>query len=135
MQFMRAIVLKYTRIKLGMEYQLLPRHGRILLPAMKKRFSQEASAQRSPENLSFLKERVMELVKKFDKIDSNKVTETADFQKDLCLDSLDRVELVMAFEQEFSIEIPDEKADKINSCADAIRYIASQPKYNTQGSS
>ena len=63
------------------------------------------------------------------------VTETADFQKDLCLDSLDRVELVMAFEQEFSIEIPDEKADKINSCADAIRYIASQPKYNTQGSS
>jgi hypothetical protein len=73
MQFMRAIVLNHMRIKLGTEYQLLPKHGRILLPAMKKRFSQEASAQSSPENFSFLKERVMELVKKFDKIDSNKV--------------------------------------------------------------
>jgi len=135
MQFMRAIVLKHTRIKLGTNYQLWPRDGRISLPLMKKEYSQEASAQISSENFSCLKERVMELVKKFDKIDTNKVTETADFQKDLCLDSLDRVELVMAFEQEFSIEIPDEKADKINSCADAIRYIASQPKYNIQGSS
>jgi NADH dehydrogenase (ubiquinone) 1 alpha/beta subcomplex 1 len=49
---------------------------------------------------------------------SEQVTETADFQKDLCLDSLDRVELVMAFEEEFSIEIPEEKADKLTCCAD-----------------
>jgi NADH dehydrogenase (ubiquinone) 1 alpha/beta subcomplex 1 len=53
------------------------------------------------------------------------VTETADFQKDLSLDSLDRVELVMAFEQEFSIEIPDEKADKLTCCADVAKYIVS----------
>ena len=53
------------------------------------------------------------------------VNETADFQKDLNLDSLDRVELVMAFEQEFSIEIPDEKADKLTCCADVAKYIAS----------
>lgn len=132
---MRAIVLKHMRVKLGTDDQLLPRDGRISLPVMKKGFSQKALAQTSPENFGCLKERVMELVKKFDKIDSNKVTETADFQKDLCLDSLDRVELVMAFEQEFSIEIPDERADKINSCADAIRFIASQPKYDVQGSS
>ncbi|KAF8414260.1 hypothetical protein HHK36_002260 [Tetracentron sinense] len=69
--------------------------------------------------------RVIGLVKKFDKIDGTKVTESANFQKDLCLDSLDRVELVMAFEQEFSIEIPDEEADKLTCCADVAKYIAS----------
>lgn len=53
------------------------------------------------------------------------VTETADFKKDLSLDSLDRVELVMAFEEEFSIEIPEEKADKLTCCADVARYIVS----------
>lgn len=56
------------------------------------------------------------------------MTELADFQKDLSLDSLDRVELVMAFEQEFSIEIPDEQADKLNCCADVANYIMSAPK-------
>lgn len=70
-------------------------------------------------------DRVIKLVKKFDKIDSHKVTETADFKKDLSLDSLDRVELVMAFEEEFSIEIPEEKADKLTCCADVARYIVS----------
>ncbi|XP_076882772.1 acyl carrier protein 3, mitochondrial-like [Bidens hawaiensis] len=72
--------------------------------------------------------RVIGLVKKFDKIDATKVTESADFQKDLSLDSLDRVELVMAFEQEFSIEIPDEQADKLKCCADVAKYVQSTPK-------
>lgn len=66
---------------------------------------------------------------------SLQVTETADFQKDLCLDSLDRVELVMAFEQEFSIEIPDEKADKLSCCADVVKYILSEAEPNNIGSS
>ncbi|XP_050215190.1 acyl carrier protein 3, mitochondrial [Mercurialis annua] len=70
-------------------------------------------------------DRVIGLVKKFDTIDATKITETADFQKDLCLDSLDRVELVMAFEQEFSIEIPDDQADKLTCCADVAKYIVS----------
>lgn len=52
------------------------------------------------------------------------MTEAADFQKDLSLDSLDRVELVMAFEQEFSIQIPDDKADKLTCCADVAKYIS-----------
>lgn len=55
------------------------------------------------------------------------VTPTSEFQKDLGLDSLDTVELVMALEEEFAIEIPDSEADKILSCADAINYIASHP--------
>ncbi|XP_058070576.1 acyl carrier protein 3, mitochondrial isoform X2 [Magnolia sinica] len=70
--------------------------------------------------------RVIGMVKKYDRIDSGKVTETADFQKDLCLDSLDRVELVMAIEQEFNIEIPDDKADKFTCCADVVKYIMSE---------
>lgn len=55
------------------------------------------------------------------------VTASASFQKDLGLDSLDTVELVMALEEEFAIEIPDSEADKILSCGDAISYIASNP--------
>lgn len=58
------------------------------------------------------------------------VTETADFQRDLSLDSLDRVELVMAFEQEFSVEIPDDKADKLSCCADVAKYIISESQSN-----
>lgn len=51
------------------------------------------------------------------------VTETAHFQKDLSLDSLDRVELVMALEEEFSLDIPESEADKLTCCADVARYI------------
>lgn len=58
------------------------------------------------------------------------VTETANFKKDLCLDSLDRVELVMAFEEEFSIEIPEEKGDKLTCCADVAKYILTETKQN-----
>ncbi|CAA0836536.1 Acyl carrier protein 3- mitochondrial [Striga hermonthica] len=61
--------------------------------------------------------RVIELVKKFDKIDAAK--------KDLNLDSLDRVELMMAFEEEFSVEIPDAEADKLKCCADVAKYVIS----------
>ena len=52
---------------------------------------------------------------------------SAHFQKDLGLDSLDTVEVVMAFEEEFAIEIPDSEADKILSTDDAISYIAGHP--------
>ncbi|CAH2046017.1 unnamed protein product [Thlaspi arvense] len=74
--------------------------------------------------------KVIELVKKYDKTNASKVTERADFQKDLSLDSLDRVEIVMAIEEEFSIEIPEEKVDKLTSCGDIATYIISetQPK-------
>ncbi|CAI5463126.1 unnamed protein product [Closterium sp. Yama58-4] len=73
-------------------------------------------------------ERVLNVVKKFQKVDPKLVTPTASFQKDLGLDSLDGVEVVMAFEEEFAVEIPDADADKILSCADAIDYIASHPQ-------
>jgi NADH dehydrogenase (ubiquinone) 1 alpha/beta subcomplex 1 len=55
------------------------------------------------------------------------VSETASF-KDIGLDSLDEVEVVMALEEEFALEIPDADADKIRSATDAIDYIASHPR-------
>uniref|UniRef100_A0A1J3F8J7 Acyl carrier protein n=1 Tax=Noccaea caerulescens TaxID=107243 RepID=A0A1J3F8J7_NOCCA len=78
--------------------------------------------------------KVIELVKKYDKTNASKVTERADFQKDLSMDSLDRVEIVMAIEDEFSIEIPEEKADKLTCCGDVATYIVSQtlPKPSSQ---
>ena len=56
-------------------------------------------------------------------VDEDEVTPDASFVDDLGADSLDTVELVMAFEEEFSIEIPDEDAEKIVTVGDAIQYI------------
>ena len=55
------------------------------------------------------------------------ITEKVKFGDDLGLDSLDVVEVVMAIEDEFAIEIPDQEADKIASIADAVEYISSHP--------
>ena len=56
-------------------------------------------------------------------VDAEEVTPTASFTDDLGADSLDIVELVMAFEEEFGLEIPDEEAEKIGTVQDAIEYI------------
>ena len=56
-------------------------------------------------------------------VDEEEVTPDASFVDDLGADSLDVVELVMAFEEEFGLEIPDEDAEKITTVGDAIRYI------------
>jgi len=55
------------------------------------------------------------------------VSETATF-KEMGLDSLDEVEVVMALEEEFALEIPDADADKIRSASDAIDFVASHPR-------
>jgi NADH dehydrogenase (ubiquinone) 1 alpha/beta subcomplex 1 len=60
-------------------------------------------------------------------VDNNKVNPSAHFKNDLDLDSLDAVEVVMAIEEEFCIEIPDSEADKILSIADAVSYISTHP--------
>jgi len=56
-------------------------------------------------------------------VDEGEVTPTASFVDDLGADSLDTVELVMAFEEAFEIEIPDEEAEKIRTVQDAISYV------------
>ncbi|KAK9144835.1 hypothetical protein Sjap_004738 [Stephania japonica] len=72
-------------------------------------------------------ERVLSVVKDFPKVDPSKVTPDVHFQNDLGLDSLDTVEIVMALEEEFKLEIPDKEADKIDSCPLAIDYIINHP--------
>ena len=57
-------------------------------------------------------------------VEPSKVTAEASFVEDLGADSLDTVELVMAFEEEFGIEIPDEDAEKMETVGDAIKYLA-----------
>ena len=56
-----------------------------------------------------------------------KLTAAARFKEDLDLDSLDAVEVVMAIEEEFAIEIPDSEADKILSIADAVAFVSGHP--------
>ncbi len=56
-------------------------------------------------------------------VDESKVTESSSFVEDLGADSLDQVELVMAFEEEFGIEIPDDVAEKITTVQKAVDYI------------
>lgn len=56
-------------------------------------------------------------------VDENEVTENAEFTKDLGADSLDTVELIMEFEKEFGITIPDDKSEGITTVKDAIDYI------------
>jgi len=69
----------------------------------------------------------LERVKKVivDKLQRNdaEITEETSFQDDLGADSLDVVELVMGFEEEFGISIPDEDAEKIRTVGDAVRYV------------
>ena len=58
-------------------------------------------------------------------VDAEQVTPEANFVEDLGADSLDTVELIMAFEEEFGCEIPDEEAEKIQTVKDAVDYIDS----------
>ncbi len=56
-------------------------------------------------------------------VDESQVTEDASFMDDLGADSLDQVELVMAFEEEFDVEVPDEEAEKITTVGQAIEHL------------
>lgn len=73
-------------------------------------------------------DRVKKIVVEHLGVDETKVTENASFIDDLGADSLDTVELVMAFEEAFDVEIPDEDAEKIRTVKDAIEYIGKNAK-------
>ena len=67
--------------------------------------------------------RVKEIIVNELGVEEEKVTSEAHFVEDLGADSLDTVELVMAFEEEFGVEIPDEDAEQLQTVGDAIRYL------------
>lgn len=78
--------------------------------------------------MSDIAERVKKIVVEHLGVEEAKVTESASFIDDLGADSLDTVELVMAFEEEFGVEIPDDAAEKIATVKDAINYIEEKQK-------
>ena len=73
--------------------------------------------------MSDIAERLKKIVVEHLGVDADKVTENASFIDDLGADSLDNVELVMAFEEEFGVEIPDDAAETILTVGDAVKYI------------
>jgi len=73
--------------------------------------------------MSDIEDRTRKIVVEHLGVEEDKVTDTASFIDDLGADSLDTVELVMAFEEEFGIEIPDDAAETIQTFGDAVRFI------------
>ncbi|KDP26892.1 hypothetical protein JCGZ_18050 [Jatropha curcas] len=125
----RGAFLKYLRVHV----QSLPQNARasagvvnLSFNAIVRRFCEEVRG--SFLDKSEVTDRVVNVVKNFQKVDPSKVTPNAHFQNDLGLDSLDTVEVVMALEEEFGFEIPDNEADKISSISLAVDFIASHPQ-------
>ena len=73
--------------------------------------------------MSDVADRIKKIVIEHLDVDADKVTEKASFIDDLGADSLDNVELVMAFEEEFGVEIPDDAAETIQTVGDAISFV------------
>lgn len=73
--------------------------------------------------MSDIADRVKKIVVEHLGVDEDKVAEGASFIDDLGADSLDTVELVMAFEEEFNVEIPDDAAENIQTVGDAVKFI------------
>ena len=72
---------------------------------------------------AFNEDRVKEIIAKELEVDSKQLAPEAKFIEDLGADSLDIVELVMALEEEFGLDIPDEDADKLKTVGDALKYL------------
>jgi acyl carrier protein len=78
--------------------------------------------------MSAIEEKVRAIIVDKLGVEDSEVTPEASFNNDLGADSLDTVELIMEFEKEFSIAIPDEEAEKIATVGDAVTYISSNAK-------
>ncbi|XP_054616441.1 NADH:ubiquinone oxidoreductase subunit AB1b [Dunckerocampus dactyliophorus] len=77
-----------------------------------------------PLTLETIKDRVMYVLKLYDKINPESLQASSHFMKDLGLDSLDQVEIIMAMEDEFGFEIPDAEAEKLMTPSEIVQYIA-----------
>ncbi|HEX9632379.1 MAG TPA: acyl carrier protein [Gemmatimonadales bacterium] len=73
--------------------------------------------------MSSVEDKVRDIIAEELGVEREKLTDDASFMEDLGADSLDQVELVMAFEKEFDIDIPDEDAEKMRTVGDALKYL------------
>jgi acyl carrier protein len=73
--------------------------------------------------MSGIEDKVKDIIAEELGVEREKLTDQASFMEDLGADSLDQVELVMAFEKEFDVDIPDEEAEKLRTVGDALRYL------------
>jgi acyl carrier protein len=106
-----------------MEHQAaLPGHKNSAPPG--DRHYEPVGSRREGYNMSDIADRVKKIVVEHLGVEEDKVVEGASFIDDLGADSLDTVELVMAFEEEFGIEIPDDAAENIQSFGDAVKFIS-----------
>src|ERR1041384_8192041 len=80
-----------------------------------------------------IEEKVKDIIVEQLGVNPEQVTPNASFIEDLGADSLDTVELVMAFEEEFSVEVPDEDAEKLQTVGDVVKYIEEKTAKYTQG--
>ncbi|XP_054160942.1 acyl carrier protein, mitochondrial-like [Oppia nitens] len=80
-------------------------------------------AHKLPMTYDFVRERILLVLKLYDKVDPEKLTLDSHFYKDLGLDSLDHVEVIMAIEDEFHFEIPDSDAERLMTPKDILKYI------------
>ncbi|CAN7039629.1 hypothetical protein BRARA_B01621 [Brassica rapa] len=126
----RNALLRYLRVNvnpsLASPTTIVARESALPFTVLLRRFSEEVRG--SFLDKSDVTDRVITVVKNFQRVDPSKVTPKAHFLNDLGLDSLDSVEVVMALEEEFKFEIPDNEADKILSVDQAVDFIASHPQ-------
>jgi acyl carrier protein len=95
---------------------------------LSQQHNQETVEPAKEDIMSDVADRVKKIVVEHLGVEVDKVTEESSFIDDLGADSLDTVELVMAFEEEFGVEIPDDAAEKILTVKDAIAFIATNQK-------
>ncbi|KAL5218399.1 hypothetical protein ABZP36_019083 [Zizania latifolia] len=126
----RSLLLRHLRVSVSPSWAASVRPTAALREALwgRRWFSSE-EAKGSFLVKAEVTDRIIKVVRNFQKIDDpSKVTPDAHFKNDLGLDSLDAVEVVMALEEEFGFEIPDNEADKIDSIKVAADFIASHPQ-------
>ncbi|KAJ6610085.1 acyl carrier protein-like protein [Mycena sp. CBHHK59/15] len=104
----------------------LPRHA-LALPRRQVQLPCRAYSAAGGLSPDAIQARILDVLKGFEKVDPSKLSPSASFMGDLGLDSLDVVEVQMAIEEEFSIEIPDAEADEIQTVTQAIEYIKNTP--------
>lgn len=121
---MVASTVETRMVSLSVSGQIGSANARFIAPAgsMLNQIRNYSGAE--PMDLESIKQRVLLVLNLYDKVNPEKLTVESHFYKDLGLDSLDHVEVIMAMEDEFGFEIPDDHGEKLLTPQQIIRYVA-----------